>query len=124
MDDIRIVPTAGQYIAGFHAVIDAVARERRYIGFIEAPPLERTDEFVRSLLAGAGVQLLAVDGDDAVVGWCDIVRSSHEGFRHGGRLGMGLLPHYRGRRVGRRLAVDTIRAAHDSGIERIELEVF
>jgi ribosomal protein S18 acetylase RimI-like enzyme len=124
MDDIRIVPTAGQYVAGFHAVVDAVARERRYIGFIEAPPLERTNDFVQSLLAGAGVQLLAVDGEDTVVGWCDIIRNYHEGFRHGGRLGMGLLSQYRGRGVGRRLAVDTIRAAHASGIERIELEVF
>ena len=47
-----------------------------------------------------------------------------EGFRHVGTLGMGILPKYRGKGLGHRLATDTIRAATDAGMERIELEVF
>ena len=93
-DEVRIVPTREQYAESFNAVVDAVARERRYIGFVEGPSLQSTREFVRSILGGAGVQLLAVDPDDVVVGWCDIVRNPREGFRHVGRLGMGLLPGY------------------------------
>ena len=101
-----------------------MARERRFIGFVAGPPLESTREFIRSILGGAGIQLLAVNPDDMVVGWCDIVRNPHEGFRHVGRLGMGLLPGYRGRGLGRQLVAQAVRAARKAGIERIELEVF
>jgi len=124
MDEIRIVPTGERYADGFNAVVDAVARERRYIGFVEGPSLESTREFVRSILGAAGVLLLAVTPNDVVVGWCDIVRNPREGFRHVGRLGMGLLPDYRQRGLGRRLVAQAIRAARDAGIERVELEVF
>jgi RimJ/RimL family protein N-acetyltransferase len=124
MDEVRIVPTGEQYAESFNAVVDAVARERRWIGFVEGPSLESTRGFVRSILGGAGVQLLAVQPNDVVVGWCDIVRNPHEGFRHVGRLGMGLLPHYRGRGLGRQLVARAIRAACQAGIERVELEVF
>ena len=124
MEKILIVPTGEQYSEGFNKAVDAVARERRYIGFIEGPGLERTRAFVRSILSGAGVQMLAVTPQDVVVGWCDIVRIPMEGFRHVGRLGMGLLPDYRGQGIGTRLAVEAIRAAQSAGIERVELEVF
>ena len=77
MDEVRIVPTGEEYAESFNAVVDAVARERRYIGFIEGPSLQSTREFVRSILGGAGVQLLAVNPNDVVVGWCDIVRNPH-----------------------------------------------
>ena len=121
---MRIVPTGEEHAEGFNAVVDAVARERRFIGFVAGPPLESTREFIRSILGGAGIQLLAVNPDDMVVGWCDIVRNPHEGFRHVGRLGMGLLPGYRGRGLGRQLVAQAVRAARKAGIERIELEVF
>ncbi|TMH77259.1 MAG: GNAT family N-acetyltransferase [Betaproteobacteria bacterium] len=124
MDEVRIVPTGEEHAEGFNAVVDAVARERRFIGFVAGPPLESTREFIRSILGGAGIQLLAVNPDDMVVGWCDIVRNPHEGFRHVGRLGMGLLPGYRGRGLGRQLVAQAVRAARKAGIERIELEVF
>src|SRR5262245_21963971 len=124
MVDIRIVPTAERYIESFHAAVDVVARERRYLGFVEAPPLDSTRDFVRRMLAGGGVQMCAVAPEDSVVGWCDIYRKTMEGFRHCGVLGMGLLPDYRGRGLGERLAVETIEAAQLAGIERVELEVF
>ncbi len=125
MDEvIRFVPTAENYAESFHAAVDAVARERRYIGFVEAPSLESTRDFLRSIVGGAGVQMLAVTTKDLAVGWCDIVRNPHEGFRHVGRLGMAFLPEYRGRGFGRRLLAETIHAARQAGIERVELEVF
>jgi RimJ/RimL family protein N-acetyltransferase len=123
MTPVEIVPTAEQYVDGFHAAVDVVARERRYLAFLQAPPVEGSRTFVQSLLNGAGVQVLAVDGDN-VVGWCDVVRDWREGFRHGGHLGMGLVPQYRGRGIGERLARGAIEAAFAAGMERIELEVF
>ena len=124
MSDVRIARTAEEYAESFHAAVDYVARERRYIGFVEAPPVESTREFLRKIVADAGIQFLAVTPDNGVVGWCDIIRNPVEGFRHVGRLGMGLLPDYRRRGLGRQLATAAIHAARDAGIERIELEVF
>lgn len=120
---LSIVPIAEEYIPGFHATLDSVARERKYLGFIQAPPLEATESFIRGLLAGDGVQMVALDKGQ-VVGWCDITRVPWEGVRHTGRLGMGLLPPYRGQGHGRLLMARTIEAARKTGIERVELEVF
>jgi hypothetical protein len=83
MSDVRIVPTAEEYADGFAAVIDAVARERKYIGFVEGPPVEQARQLVKSFLQGRGVQMLAVTSAGAVVGWCDIGRNPHEGFTCG-----------------------------------------
>lgn len=124
MDDVRVVPTADEYVERFHAAVDVVARERRYLALLEAPPIDSTRQFVQRIVDGGGVQQLAVTRAGDVVGWCDIVRMSFEGFRHAGRLGMGVLSDYRGRGLGRRLAVETITAARRVGIERIDLEVF
>jgi RimJ/RimL family protein N-acetyltransferase len=124
LDTVRIVETTDAHVEGFHRCVGVVARERKYIGFVDAPPLETTWIFFRSILAGGGVHFVAVDDGDEVVGWCDIARMGFEGFRHTGRLGMGLLPHVRGQGVGRRLAEAAIDAATAGGIERIELEVF
>jgi ribosomal protein S18 acetylase RimI-like enzyme len=124
IDDVQVMPTAEQYAEGFNAAVDIVARERRYIGLVEGPSIESTRTFVRKILDGGGVQMLAVTPSGGVVGWCDILRNPNEGFRHVGRLGMGLIPEYRGRGWGRELAVQAIRAARKAGMERVELEVF
>ena len=91
LEEIQIVSTAIKYADSFNAAVDSVARERKYIGFVEGPPLEGTRHFIQSLVDGSGIQMLAVTPADTVVGWCDIIRNPHEGFRHVGRLGMGLL---------------------------------
>ncbi|MEA2939724.1 MAG: hypothetical protein QOD09_253 [Bradyrhizobium sp.] len=46
MNAIEIVPTAQGHIDGFHRALDIVARERRYLAFLEAPPIEATRTFV------------------------------------------------------------------------------
>jgi RimJ/RimL family protein N-acetyltransferase len=107
-----------------HAALDVVARERRDLASTEAPSLESTVDFVRELMAGGGVQVVAVNETNTVVGWCDVTRKRWEGVRHVGTLGMGLLPPYRGQGYGRELAEAAIQAARQRGIERIELEVF
>lgn len=124
MDQIRILPTTEAHVEGIHRCVDVVARERRYIAFTAAPPLASSRAFVRMLLDGGGVQVVAVDVTGEVVGWCDLVRDPRDGFAHGWRLGMGLLPSVRGRGIGRRLAQAAIASAVEHGAERIELEVF
>ena len=101
-----------------------MARERRWIDFVEGPPLAQTRAFVEMILLGAGVQFVVLDETGEVAGWCDLVRGDREGSRHVWRLGMGLLPAMRGRGIGRRLAEAAIAEAQARGAERIELEVF
>lgn len=124
MDDLRIVPTAEWHVAGFHRCVDAVARERCYLGVVEAPAVEASRSFVRDVLAEGGVHLVALDAAGEVVGWCDVKRHTLEGFRHGGRLGIGLLPALRGRGLGRALMTAALAAARARDFERVELDVF
>lgn len=125
MDEIRILPTTtDEHVEGFSRAVDTVARERRYLGMVEGPPVEVSRAFVAHMLGGGGVHLVAVDSDGRVVGWCDIERRGAEGFRHVGRLGIGLLEAARGRGLGRRLMWEAVEAARRHGIERVELEVF
>jgi hypothetical protein len=42
----QIVPITKEHISGFHAAIDVVARERRYLAHLEAPPFEETRRFI------------------------------------------------------------------------------
>ena len=124
MERIRILATADKYADSLQLCLDVVARERRYLAFTEAPPVDAVRGFVQFLIGGAGVQSLAVDEADTVVGWCDIIRNPREGFRHCGQLGMGLVPAFRHRGLGRDLATTTIARARGVDIKRIELEVF
>lgn len=59
-----------------------------------------------------------------VIGWCDIIPPTMEGFAHIGRLGMGVKIEHRRQGIGRRLLSECIRAARAWGIEKIELEVY
>jgi ribosomal protein S18 acetylase RimI-like enzyme len=122
-EDVKIVPIAEGHIEGFYHCLDAVARERSYLGMVQAPPLDAIREFVRSTIAGGVPQFVAVAGD-RVIGWCDVIPRRREGYAHCGILGMGVLAEYRGRGIGRRLAVATIERAREIGLERVELEVY
>ena len=45
--DYSVLPIAETHIRGFHASLDEVARERRYLAFLEAPPFAESEAFVR-----------------------------------------------------------------------------
>jgi RimJ/RimL family protein N-acetyltransferase len=120
---IEIVPIERKHIAGFRDVLDEVARERRWLAFLEAPPLDRVRRFVLGNLRAGTAQFVAVDAD-RVVGWCDVTpRSLHEALRHSGTLGMGLAATHRGKGVGSALIAATLDAAFSRGLTRIELIV-
>src|SRR5579884_2343559 len=103
--------------------VDVVARERRYLAVICGFTEDETRTFIQNLVDKGGVQLLALDAA-AVVGWCDVSPMRFEGMRHVGRLGMGLLPAYRGQGLGKRLLRETVDRAFGTGLRRIELDVF
>jgi RimJ/RimL family protein N-acetyltransferase len=119
---ISIRPITLADAEAFHAVLDSVARERRYLRLTSAPPLERSHSFIASNLANGNPQWVALDGG-VVVGWCDICRNDEAGSDHCGSLGMGLLASHRGRGIGGNLLAATIDAAR-SGFRRVELDVY
>jgi putative acetyltransferase len=120
---VVVRPIAESDMEGFRAVIDAVAREKLYLAFLEAPSIERTAAFVRGNIAKGNPAFVAIDAE-RLVGWCDITRNDgRDVSRHAGTLGIGLLAPYRGRGIGRRLMQAAIDAALLAGMTRIELTV-
>lgn len=120
--DIRIEPMGEEHIESFHRVLDSVARERKYLTLLEAPPLEDTRKFALSSIANGNVHLVALDGAE-VIGWCDIRRHFFPSHAHCGSLGMGLLSAYRGQGLGRRLIEAAIASGREAGMLRIEFGV-
>jgi len=118
----KILPIEQRHVAGFREVLDGVARERRYLAFLEAPPPARMRRFVLDGLRAGIPQFVAVDGE-RVVGWCDVVPKSQETLRHSGTLGMGVAATHRGIGVGTALLRATLEGAFARGLSRIELVV-
>jgi ribosomal protein S18 acetylase RimI-like enzyme len=119
---VEIVPIAQDHIESFHRALDSVARERRYLSFLEAPPLESVRAFVLDNIKQGCPELVAVSAGQ-VVGWCDIVPKPRPIYAHVGVLGMGLLPEFRGRGLGDRLIRQTLAAARAFRLNRVELSV-
>jgi len=122
VNTVEIGPIADEHIESFHKTLDVVARERRYLAFLEAPPLESTRAFIRNNIAHGYPQFVAtLEGE--VVGWCDVTPKSRPIYAHCGVLGMGLLPRFRGQGLGTRLIRRTLDAARAFGLTRVELTV-
>jgi len=110
MASVEIVLIAQDHIESFHRALDFVARERRYLSFLEAPPLESVRAFVLDNISHGYPQLVALSAGQ-VVGWCDVVPKPRPIYAHVGVLGMGLLPEFRGQGLGDRLIRQTLAAA-------------
>ena len=114
--------TSESRIDSFWEALDQVARERKYLIFLEGPDIEGTRNFIRDIIQKKGTQILAIDAD-RVIGWCDIVPCSHEGTTHVGRLGMGVIEAYRGKKIGTELMGRALEDAFQKGLQRVELDV-
>ncbi len=121
-DAISIEPIRAEHVESFHRALDAVSRERKYLSFLEAPPLEAVRAFVLDMIGNGHPQFVAI-ADNTVVGWCDIRRQSRDTRVHCGTLGMGILPAYRDKGLGGRLMRQTLDAARQCGLHRVELSV-
>lgn len=120
---MEILPSSPDLAEAFRDALDSVARERRYLLFTEAPPLESVSAFLRGLAERGESQFFAVEGG-RILGWCDVIRKDRPGLRHSGQLGMAVVAGHRGRGIGRRLLEAAVLDAFSKGIERVELEVF
>ena len=120
--DFRIVPIAEEHIAGFHAAVDSVARQRRYLAMLEAPPLEESAEFVRNNIRKGHPQFVAL-AEGRVVAWCDITPDWRQTLAHSGVLGIGVLESHRGFGIGPALLRAALEQAKKAGLKRVELTV-
>jgi RimJ/RimL family protein N-acetyltransferase len=107
-------------VPALRACLDSVARERRFLSMLEAPPLDEVAAFAAHPDV---VQLVAVEAD-RVVGWADVRRVRGAGVAHRGSLGMGLLASHRGRGIGGRLLAAVLDQSRSLGVTRVELQVF
>jgi ribosomal protein S18 acetylase RimI-like enzyme len=120
--EIQVMPIGRRHVAGFHAAVDSVARERRYLAMLQAPTLARTRRFVLDSLKGGAVHVVAVRGDE-VLGWCDLRPKTAPTLRHSAVLGMGVVAEHRGRGIGSRMLAACLDLARERGIDRAELVV-
>lgn len=119
---IEIIAISEAHIESFHRTLDAVAREKRYLAFLEAPPLDAARSFVLDMIAHGHPQFVALSRGE-VVGWCDVRRHPRPIYAHAGILGMGLLQPFRGQGIGTRLIRTALDAAQAAGMTRVELSV-
>jgi RimJ/RimL family protein N-acetyltransferase len=117
-----IAPIAEEHIDGFRAAVDSVARELKYLAFLEAPPPPEVRKFVLHNIAEHVPQFVAIE-DERVVGWCDVLPKPRPALRHSGVLGIGIMAAHRGRGIGHALMDATLQAAWEGGLTRIELTV-
>jgi ribosomal protein S18 acetylase RimI-like enzyme len=122
MASVEIVLITQDHIESFHRALDLVARERRYLAFLEAPSLESMRAFVLNNIKHGYPELVAVSAGQ-VVGWCDVVPNPRPINAHVGVLGMALLPEFRRQGIGGRLIRQTLDAAQAFGLHRVELTV-
>lgn len=120
---VEIVYVREDYIEGFWACLDAVAKERRWLGAFEGYPLESLRKFARGMIETDNAQYFALDGAK-VVGWIDISPSTLPVSLHVGSLGMGILAEYRGQGIGKGLMQAALDKAKAKGLKRVELEVY
>ena len=122
VSNYQILPITEDHIEGFRAAVDSVAREHKYLAFLEGPPLEMARSFVLENIQGNWPHFVAlVEGK--VVGWCDITSLHRHAFAHSGSLGIGVLAPYRGQGIGVALIRAALNKAKEIGLTRIELTV-
>lgn len=121
--EYNIVPITLAHLEGFRAAVDSVAREKKYLSFLEGPPFAMSKDFVEENFKENWPHVVAiVDGN--VVGWCDITSLHRPVYAHCGELGIGVVAPYRGKGIGKALMHDALNRAKEKGLERIELTVF
>lgn len=121
--NFSIIPISMDYLTGFQEALDAVARERKFLAMVSAPPVQTVESYVRKNIENQYPHFIALL-NLKVVGWCDAPPSEKEGFRHTGYLGIGVLKQLRGQGIGKALLRNTIDAAFKGPLSRIEVDVY
>lgn len=120
--NFNIVPIEEKHIESFWYAVDSVARERKYLAFLEGPPIHTTNSFVQRNINDDWPHFVALS-EEKVIGWCDITSLDRPVFAHIGSLGIGVLASYRGHGIGKALIKTALQKAEEKGLTRIELTV-
>jgi len=120
--NFTIIPISEKHINEFWSAVDSVARERKYLAFLEGPPIHTTRDFVLRNIQEHWPQFLAIH-NQKIIGWCDITSLDRPIFAHIGSLGMAVLAPFRGQGIGKALLETVLQQAKDKGLTRIELTV-
>ncbi|HEU4351929.1 MAG TPA: GNAT family N-acetyltransferase [Burkholderiales bacterium] len=120
--NFSVVPIAEQHIDGFWAALESVARERRYLALLEAPPPDECRKFVAQNIRQGHPHYVALVADQ-LVGWCDALPHWPSTRAHAAVLGLGVVAAFRGRGIGTALLRATLECARAVGLTRIELGV-
>jgi GNAT superfamily N-acetyltransferase len=93
----------------FFASLSMLLRAKtKYLAFLEAPPLKEVTRFVLGNIE-RGYPQFVVLSDSTVAGWGDVIPNrTRVIYSHCGTLGIGLLPEFRGRGIGRQLMKQTM----------------
>ena len=109
---------------GLLALIDSVARERRWLLNTEAWwDVEGQRRWLDSVEGSGGTTLLAEAADGEIVAWADLARPHAALTHHTATLGTGVLDGYRDVGLGRALLGRIAEEAARLGIEKLELTV-
>ena len=119
----NIIPIEEKHIEGFWHAVDSVSRERKYLAFLEGPPIHTTKSFVQNNVNDGWPHFVALN-EEKIIGWCDITSLGRPIFDHVGSLGIGVLADYRGQGIGEALIRAALQRAKIKGLTRIELTVF
>ncbi len=122
MQNYEITSITEEHIESFRSAVGSVAREHKYLAFLDEPSLEMSRAFVLENLQGNWPHFVAISAGK-VIGWCDITSLHRPVFAHSGALGIGVLPPYRGQGLGEALIRKAIEKAKALGLTRIELTV-
>lgn len=121
MVSIRIINETD--IEGFHGALTSVVNERKYLLTLSPPSLANVSDFIRKNIDNNSAQYVA-DMRGEIIGWADIFPREIEAMKHVGLLGMGVVAAHRGKGIGADLLRNVISHSWDTGLKRLELEVF
>ena len=121
--EFKVRKIAATDIADYRSALDSVVREKKFLLTVQTPTLEDTDRFIRHNIKNNYAQYVALV-EDKIVGWADIIPHEKELMKHVGLLGIGVVSEYRGKGIGKELLIRTIIHARETGLQRLELEVF
>ena len=124
LEEVRISYISEDLSESFNRCVGSVSLERKYLATTAPYPVSSTIDYVRSMMANHYPLYVAVNSQNQVVGWCDVVPKRHEGLTHVGVLALGVRKEYRGGGVGSKLLTQAIAHTKQMGLEKMELDVF
>lgn len=122
MNNYQIRTVVLKDLIPFNSLVGTVAREKKYLSFLDSPPMDMTKIFIEENLRENWPHMVA-EVDGSLIGWCDITSLHRPTLAHTGTLGIGVVPEWRGRGVGEGLMLAALEKAKLNGLTRIQLNV-